>query len=382
MLNVMGRWLVIGLLWAVPFVWGQEGAGQQSLRRAVELHQSGHFAEAITEYQTFLKEHPDAILVRSNLAAALAHEGRYDEAIHQYTQALAAQPANYGIRFNLGIAYYKMGQIGKAIENFEAVESALPPDQPQARQVKLLLGESLLRLDKNTRVIALLTPLAASDPSDMGVAYLLGTALLHDGQEARGSELIERIMRNGDTAQAHMLMAYTHMKANDPKVGLTEVNRAIELDPNLPEAYGLLGRLDYITADLAGAEAAFRKAIALDPNSVEARLFLGTLLREQGRLEEAHTQLERAMQLRPGEVRARYEFALVCSAEGDDKRAADLLQELVKDVPEYTEAHRSLSTIDFRLGRDVEGRQERKVAEKLAAEITAHDQERGRSLRK
>jgi tetratricopeptide (TPR) repeat protein len=379
---VIWRWISIGLLCSGLVAVAQDGSGQQALRRAVELHESGHFDEAITQYQAFLKEHPEAAPVRSNLGAALAHQGRYAEAVQEYTQALSAQPANNGIRFNLGLAYYKMGQIGKAIENFEAVESALPPDQPQAHQVKLLLGESLLRLDKNARVIALLTPLAETDPNDLGVAYLLGTALLHDGQEQRGAELIERILHNGDTAEAHMLMAYTYMKANDPKVGLSEVNRAINLNPKLPEAYSLLGRLDYITADLAGAEAAFRKAIDLDPNSAEARLFLGTLLREQGRLEEAHPQLERAMQLRPGEVRARYEFALVCSAEGDDKRAADLLRMLVKDAPEYTEAHRSLSTIDFRLGRDAEGRQERKIAETLAAEITAHDQERGRSLKK
>jgi len=86
--------------------------------------------------------------------------------------------------------------------------------------------------------------------------------------------------------------------------------------------------------------------------------------------------------LRPKEIRVRYQFALLLSDEGDDKRAASLLKDLIKDAPEYTEAHRSLSTIYFRLGRATEGRKERKIAEEMDAAIQAREQERGKKLRK
>jgi hypothetical protein len=59
-----------------------------------------------------------------------------------------------------------------------------------------------------------------------------------------------------------------------------------------------------------------------------------------------------------------------------------LLEALVKDTPEYIEAHRSLSMIYFRLGRVAEGRQERKVAEAMDAAMQAQEQERGRSMAK
>ena len=109
---------------------------------------------------------------------------------------------------------------------------------------------------------------------------------------------------------------------------------------------------------------------------------MGTLLRQQSHLGEAHSLLKHALQLQPKEIRARYQFALLCSAEGDDKRAAALLECLIKDAPEYTEAHRTLSTIYFRIGRVVEGRQQRKIAETMDAAIDAREQERGRSLKK
>ena len=352
------------------------------LRRAVELQQSGHLAEAVTDYQAFLQAHPDAAGVRSNLGAALAAEGHYPEAIEQYTLALKALPENYGIRFNLGLAYYKAGNIGQAVREFEAVNAALPVNDAQRRRVALLLAECYLREGENGRVISLLGPIADSNPDDPTLDYLLGTALLHEGQTERGALLIQRLLQNGDTAEAHMLMAYTQYQAHDKEKAIVEVDRAIALNPNLPEAHSLRGRLAFLESDLKGAEAEFRKALALDPNSFDALLWLGTLLREQGRLEQAHEELGRAIQLRPQDIRARYQFARLCSDEGDDARAATLLEGLVKDDPQYTEAHRTLATIYFRLGRPEDGRRERKIAEDLNAAIQAKDEQRGRNLTK
>jgi tetratricopeptide (TPR) repeat protein len=376
------RWLMFAcLLWA-SLVQAQDESSQQVLSRAVDLHQSGHYAEAITGYQSYLNTHPEAVAVRSNLGAALAHEGRYTEAIREYTRALAAQSSNYEIRFNLALAYYKMGEIKEAVKEFEETYAIQPVNDPQRHRLTLLLSECYLRQGEDARVIALLDPLADSDPNDLTLDYLLGTALLHQGQDERGALMIQRVLQNGDTAEAHMLMGFTRMKVNDKKGATDEVERALALNPNLPEAYSLRGRLAYVSSDLDGAEAAFRKALALDPIAFDPLLWLGTLLRQEGKLDEAHSYLERAMQLQPKEIRVGYQFALLRSDEGDDQQAAALLKALIKQAPEYTEAHRSLSTLYFRLGRVAEGRQEKKIAEAMDAAIQAREQERGRSLQK
>jgi Tfp pilus assembly protein PilF len=352
------------------------------IRQAIQMQQAGHLAEAITEYQAFLQKHPDAAAVRSNLGAALAAEGHYTEAIQQYTLALQSMPANNGIRFNLGLSYYKAGDIKRAVGEFEAVSSALPASDPNHRRVAVLLAECYLRQGENERVVAVLDPITDSNQTDLTPDYLLGTALLHEGQTERGALLIQRLLQNGDTAEAHMLMAYTRYQAHDKQAAIVEVDRAIALNQNLPEAYSLRGRLAFLESDLKGAEAQFRKALALDPNSFDALLWLGTLLREQGRLDESHKELEHALQLRPNDIRARYQFARACSDEGDDARAATLLESLVKDDPQYTEAHRTLATIYFRLGRAEEGRRERKIAEEMNAAIEARDEQQGRNLKK
>lgn len=354
----------------------------QKLREAVELQQSGHYADAIDDYRSFLKVHPDMAAVRSNLGAALAHEGRYTEAIQEYSLALKADPSNFGIRFNLGLAYYKMGDVTKAVHEFETVYTSQPANDPTHPRIALLLAECYMRQGENERVIALLNPIAASDPNNHAVDYLLGTALLHEGQEDRGAQLIQRLLEGGDTAEAHMLMAYTQLKANNKKSALDEVNRAIELNPNMPEAYSLRGRIAYLDSDMTGAETSFSKAVSLDPNSFDSRLWLGTLQREQGRFDESTKNLEYAIQLRPKDSRVRYQDAKLCSDKGEDKKAAVLLEALEKDNPDFLEVHRSLATIYFRIGRPADGRRERKISEEMGAAIRKQDEARGRSLTK
>ena len=373
---------LLACLFVVTVASAQQAPGDVDLRRAVELHQSGHYEEAIPLYQAFLKNHPEAVPVRSNLGAALAHEGRYTEAIQEYVVALKSQPTNSGIRFNLGLAYYKMSNIPDAIKEFEEVRATMSADAVEQPRLVLLLSECYLRYGEDDKVIRLLDPLADANPDDLTLAYLLGTALLNQGQDQRGEQMIQRILKNGETAEAHMLVAYSKSKSNDKKAATAEVDRAIALNPKLPEAYTLRGRLAFLVSDLDGAEAAFRKAADLDPVAFEPRLWMGTLLRMEGKLNEARSNLERASQMQPKESRVSYQVALLTADEGDDKKAAALLEDLLKRMPEYTEAHRSLSTIYFRLGRVAEGREQKKIAEEMDAAIQAKDQERGRSLQK
>ncbi len=72
-----------------------------------------------------------------------------------------------------------------------------------------------------------------------------------------------------------------------------------------------------------------RSATELDDN-FDALLWMGTLLRQEGRLPESEKCLAHALQPHPGEMRARYQYARLVSDEGNDKRAVELLELLIK----------------------------------------------------
>ena len=58
-------------------------------------------------------------------------------------------------------------------------------------------------------MVELLSPLEKDSPNDKALIYLLGTALIRDNQPARGQVLVDRILRDGESAEAHLLLGTT-----------------------------------------------------------------------------------------------------------------------------------------------------------------------------
>lgn len=65
------------------------------------------------------------------------------------------------------------------------------------------------------------------------------------------------------------------------------VGRALALDPNLGEAWSVVGLMEFRRADYAASERALQRAVALAPNNARAWFLYGTLLNDTGRPAEA-----------------------------------------------------------------------------------------------
>ncbi len=78
------------------------------------------------------------------------------------------------------------------------------------------------------------------------------------------------------------------------------VDRALEIAPELGEAYASLGHIKVqYEHDWPGAERAYRRAIELNPTYARAQQFFGLLLALRGRFDEGIAQLRRAQALEP-----------------------------------------------------------------------------------
>src|SRR5271168_1543860 len=92
---------------------------QQLVQDAMQKQQAGDLAGAVTEYREFLKLHPEAAPIHTNLGAALAGLGLYEEALPEYKIALKQSPNLKGARLNLALVYYKMGKLDDAATQLE-----------------------------------------------------------------------------------------------------------------------------------------------------------------------------------------------------------------------------------------------------------------------
>jgi tetratricopeptide (TPR) repeat protein len=102
-----------------------------------------------------------------------------------------------------------------------------------------------------------------------------------------------------------------------------------------------------------------------------ANLQIGATLRQEQNFDEARSYLERALETRPGDLAVRYQLAAIALSEGKAEDARRELESIVKESPNFTEAHVSLSLAYFRLKRPADGNREKNIVEKLTAEAQA-----------
>lgn len=335
---------------------------QELMRKAVEAQQAGRFDEAVQDYRILAKQYPNIFEIRSNLGAALAGEGRYTEAIAEYQKALAIQP-NPAVRLNLALAYYKSQDYEKAAPALKQVHA----EEPANMQAIELLADCYLRLQQNRNAIALLTPIQNQDPGNDAVTYLLGTALVRDGQAAQGQKVIDRLLRNGDSAESRMLIGTAAFMARDYERARVELEKAIELNPNLAEVYTYYGKALLESGDQAGGQKALEKALELDPNDFTSNLDMGLLLRQTQDYSGAMKYLSHALQIHPGDPGVRFEIGSTELAQGKLQEAADELESLLKDQPDFSEAVWQLGNVYIREGRKADGQRERAIYMKMKA---------------
>jgi tetratricopeptide (TPR) repeat protein len=349
---------------------GQAGtpSAEDLFARGAALQQSGDLLGAIEAYQDGLVKEPDRIDARSSLGAAYARLGRYEEAVREYRRALEVEP-HVGIRFNLGLALYKSAFVAQAADEFQRVLDA----DPKNKAALLLLADCQLQLGHDARVIDLLQPREGDLGEDPLYCYLLGNAFLRRNEFLRGQTFIDRLFREGETAPGRLLMGVAHLRRDDAKSALPDLERAIELDPKLLTVHSLHGRALMGVGRRLDAQESFRRELALNPNDFESNLYLGLLLKDDGKLDEAEQNLKRALRLRPQDARALYGLGGLHLAAGRLDPARDALSAVTKAVPDYAQAHTLLATVYYRQKQKDLGDQHKAIAERLREQQQAQE---------
>jgi tetratricopeptide (TPR) repeat protein len=361
---------VLALLLAGVTVAAQTGPDADALfAMGVRLHQAGDVVGAIEAYEAALEKDPERVDARSNLGAAFAGLGRYDEAIRHYQAVLARRPDQVAVRFNLALAFYKADRVAEAAEELERVVG----QEPGNRSALLLLADCLAQMGNDAGVVSLLSPREDELKDDRLYAYLLGNALLRRNELLRGQAYIDRLFQGGETAQARLLMGVAHLRREDYRAAVPDLQRAVDLDPSVPAAHSLLGRALMGTGRRDEAVQAFKRALETNPNDFDANLYLGLALKDDGKLDEAYEHLKRAGRLRSQNPGVLYALGALHLAAGRVEEAQKALESVTAQVPDYRQAHVLLATAYYRQKNKELGDRHQAIAEKLRAADQAHE---------
>ena len=266
------------------------------------------FSQAATELSEAVKLAPNNVTARTALAAVRLASGDFNSAIKEAKTGIRLNPRNLKAVRILGSAYLQKGEIAKAKKVFEMIVEQVPQE-------------------------------ASSH-------YQLGLIARNDKRWVEAIGHFEQSLKNNrDSLQALTQLSNIHLVKGDAKAARDRVLEQIEVSPQNPLFYNLLGRLWMQAKDVAQAEIAFKKAIELDESVQASYLNLAELYRLTNRTEEAVREYEQLVKRNPKLVSAHMVLGMIAEQQADYEKAKTHYQSTLDIQPKFAPAANNLAWI-------------------------------------
>ena len=242
-------------------------------------------------------------------------------------------------------AYERRGDLQGDLEDAEEVLRRAARIEPENPYLK-------------ARLAALLARIQRQDPVD--------------GRSREIEELVdEALKQNRELAPARLARAHLALMRGDWGAAEEAARRAIEIDPELVRAYGLLGEalLGQGRTEAAIEEAS--KALEIEGDEVWGRLVLAKVLVNAGRYNEAVSHYEEALELAPDNPNARANLGAIYVWTGRELEAIPLLRETLERYADDAVAT-NLGYALYNLGRYPEAADAFERAHELAPDHPTH----------
>lgn len=277
----------------------------------------------------------------------------YPVAQQDARDVLAVQPNNHIALFANGAASYALGQYEQARTALVRYVSAVP-DNGAARQ---LLGATELQLGQPEKAVATLNA-GAADSTDSAYLAVASVAIILSGEVEQGLSYLEQaVLQSPDDAGLRAHLGLTKIALGQTEQGALDLERALELDPEMEEGPGvdkvlrtlILGHLREKRYDEA-----LKAARTLQEKEPEATAgFVLEGMAHMGLEDEAQARnaFNKALEIKPGATDAASNLAMLELRHNRPEEALRLLQQVVEHNPKHYRTLMILAELEGQLGR-------------------------------
>ena len=329
---------LLGLLAVVRLVPGVPAGGQNTpqdlFKEAQAAKARGDLLGAERKYLELIQRSPEMGNAYHNLGIVYLAEHKYCEAVQVLEKAVKLEPHEPGGWFVQGLAYYELYEPREAVAAFRTALRLSPAD----KNVQLYLGKAQIQMRDYEGAAETLEKLAKSSPHDPTVLYNLGVAhmklmlddvdrlgaaapqsyllfllLAQDAQTRGDDDAAARFYRealrvNPGATGAHYALGSIYANSGKYDGAAEEFREELKLNANDSLALWKLGEISLRT-DPRSACDYLERALTLNPDLPQARLAYGRALFRLGQTEKAVREFEQVERLAPEEDSVHYHLA-------------------------------------------------------------------------
>lgn len=303
---------------------------------------------AMEAFETVLRLNPRATDAKIALARLKLAAGRADAAVLLAEEAVGTDPDNAAARLALVRALMARGDLDQAATELEALVRRLPA----SAATHTLKGLLLARQGKGAAARAEFERAQQLEPASLEA---LGGLVAVDIADRRVAAARERVMTRLATEPRSpgllLLAARTAEAAGDLAAAEQHLLRAIDADSARLPAYRELGRLYVIQHRLEAARWQFERLAARLENPIGALTILGMIQQVQGDAAGARARYERVLALDPAAPVAANNLAYMYASAGERlDEALQLAQTAHSRLPDVADVSDTLGFVYYRKG--------------------------------
>ena len=247
---------------------------------------------------------PDEAPVAVALGEYDAAQGRYDDAVMHFKHALELSPSSLSTHFKLGVTYRHMRKPELAAKEFDQVLT-IDKDYPGLALERGLLFEESGEVE---RALEKFKTAPATAPDDADLQLRVGAAYVAINRPDDALPMLRKVLekRPASAEANHYLGRAIFAKDGSSNEAMRYLRHAVELDPNRAEYHLYVGWAanDASPAQLGLAQDEIQKALDLDKLLADAYWQRGVLERKRLVVDDALKDLRHALELRPSRVDA------------------------------------------------------------------------------
>ncbi len=278
----------------------------------------------------------------------LVEGNAYRGEVIRYYPPPPGQPRTYD---ELYLAIAQVSQQSNLSAGIARLQAALEKYHPERAEYYLQLGDALCNAGRFAEAVPAYEEALRREPKSAAALERLALCLSSLKQYSRADAALKQALDLAPAAATWLHLGVVRLQEGTAPAAIAAFEKAMQLDPEMPDAYNTAGAIWFESGDTARAETALRRAIRLQPNYASAQSNLGNLLSATDRFEEAQYHFNAALRFKENYNGARYNYALALAKVHRLDEAQTQVEAILRVDPNSAGAHEFLGNLLGAKGR-------------------------------